>query len=39
MTVPTKNLMKIKRNSLLNMDEQHLNNGICENIDEKENDK
>ena len=39
MTVPTKNLMKIKRNSLLNMDEQHLNNRICENIDEKGNDK
>ena len=39
MTLPKRKLTKIKRNPMLNNYEQQLNHPICENIDEKENDK
>ena len=39
MTVPKKKLNKMKRTPLLIIKKQQLKNPICENKDEKENDK
>ena len=38
MTLPIE-ITRIKRNPLLNIYDQQLNNPICEKIDERENDK
>ena len=37
--ITKKKSMKMKRTPMLNNDDQQLNHPICENIDEKENDK